>query len=530
MSERPRPGSSVGGSVGGSVRGIIGGHVGGNVGGSTRSLWPGSSRWTPTLHRINFALLALLLLVNGANSYRTNRALILNESRVQKTQFLLTSLKDTFSALQDAETGQRGYLITGGDAEYLEPYESAVQEIRSRREELRSLDSELAEQRERIEELGRLIDLKMVEMAEVVALVAQDREQAALRLVATDRGNQLMARIRDLVEVMEQNEYLLMEEQRAAAARSRAQVLRSIHIATISGLAFLTLAFYLVQRTLRRERENVAKLVLTNEELESIVEERTIALERYSRELQRSNRELQDFAFVASHDLQEPLRKIRAFGDRLQTRYAEQLGDGADYVRRMQAAAERMSRLINDLLAFSRVTTQARPFEDTSLQEILATVLEDLGERIAESRARIVADPLPHIEADPTQMRQLLQNLIGNALKFTAPGTAPEVEIRSTVATRDEDPARRDWVTLTVRDHGIGFDEKFAEKIFIPFQRLHTRDVYSGTGIGLAACRRVVERHGGHIEVASRPGEGTIFSIHLPTTQHTIPTEVTGAS
>ena len=257
-----------------------------------------------------------------------------------------------------------------------------------------------------------------------------------------------------------------------------------------------------------------------------MIDERTMVLERYSKELQRSNRELQDFAFVASHDLQEPLRKIRAFGDRLKTKYSEQLGDGADYVNRMQAAAERMSRLINDLLAFSRVTTRAQPFEDTSLQEALEEVLEDLGQRIEETGARIRAATLPRIEADPTQMRQLLQNLIGNALKFVAPGTTPEVEITSTMTKRDDDTSGRDWYTIAIKDNGIGLDEQFVEKIFIPFQRLHSRDSYSGTGIGLAVCRRVVERHGGNIEVSSQPGVGTTFLVHLPSTQHPVSLEV----
>lgn len=493
---------------------------------TTHGSWSRGPYGTPTLYRINFGVLVVLLLINGAYSYQANRELIRNESRVQNTQNVLAAIKDTFSALQDAETGQRGYVITGGDPEYLEPYDSALQEIRSRREELRTLDSELDDQRASIEEFGDLIDQKMEELAEIVELVDQNHDDAAVRLIETDRGNRLMARIRDLVGTMETREYALMAEQREQSRRSREQVRRSIHIATLAGLLFLTAAYYLVQRTIRTERENVEKLVVTNEELEAMIDERTMVLERYSKELQRSNRELQDFAFVASHDLQEPLRKIRAFGDRLKTKYSEQLGDGADYVNRMQAAAERMSRLINDLLAFSRVTTRAQPFEDTSLQEALEEVLEDLGQRIEETGARIRAATLPRIEADPTQMRQLLQNLIGNALKFVAPGTTPEVEITSTMTKRDDDTSGRDWYTIAIKDNGIGLDEQFVEKIFIPFQRLHSRDSYSGTGIGLAVCRRVVERHGGNIEVSSQPGVGTTFLVHLPSTQHPVSLEV----
>ncbi len=254
--------------------------------------------------------------------------------------------------------------------------------------------------------------------------------------------------------------------------------------------------------------------------------ERKESLERLqavATQLERSNRELQDFAYVASHDLQEPLRKVQAFGDRLQDKYAPQLGEeGLDFISRMQNAAGRMQTLINDLLTFSRVTTKANPFEKVDVARIAREVVSDLEIRIQQSNARIDLGVIPVIEADPLQMRQLLQNLIGNALKFHKDGSNPVVKIASRILKPGDSSLanvaiERESVELTVADNGIGFDEKYLDRIFAVFQRLHGRGVYEGTGIGLAICRKIAERHGGAITARSRPGEGATFIVVLPT-------------
>lgn len=242
--------------------------------------------------------------------------------------------------------------------------------------------------------------------------------------------------------------------------------------------------------------------------------------------LERSNRELQDFASIASHDLQEPLRKIEAFGDRLRDRCAAQLSDdGKVYLERMQHAASRMRRLINDLLTYSRVTTKAQPFETLDLGQIISEVVLDLQITIEKSGGRVSWGEFPAIEADPLQMRILTQNLIANALKFRKPDIAPEVTISASVCDALEAHRRFEVqaaavAAIEVRDNGIGFDMKYAERIFGIFQRLHGRNEYEGTGIGLATCRKIVERHGGKIVVDSVPGRGTTFTIVLPLTQN----------
>jgi PAS domain S-box-containing protein len=231
-------------------------------------------------------------------------------------------------------------------------------------------------------------------------------------------------------------------------------------------------------------------------------------------ELARSNAELEQFAFVASHDLQEPLRKIQAFGDRLKVKCdPEQSPEARDYLERMQSASARMRTLIDDLLAFSRVIRSSEPFAPVDLGQVTREVMGDLEVSIEKRNAKIETGSLPTIEADAMQMRQLILNLLSNALKFQSPGAAPVVRIqaRSITAVSGEELCE-----LTVQDNGIGFDEKYLEKIFAVFQRLHGRSEYEGTGVGLAVCRRIVDRHHGSITAKSKPGEGATFIVTLP--------------
>ncbi len=253
---------------------------------------------------------------------------------------------------------------------------------------------------------------------------------------------------------------------------------------------------------------------------EAAVRETAARLERTNHELERANGELQDFAFVASHDLQEPLRKIQAFGERLNIRLAGKLDpDSQDYLMRMGSAANRMRAMINDLLSLSRITTRGHPFEQVDLNETLEGVLSDLELRIERAQGQVeIADTLPVIEADPLQMHQLLLNLIGNALKFYEPGRPPRVRIScdAPVGSLHEHAG---MVVLSFEDNGIGFDPQYLERIFQPFQRLHGMDQYEGSGIGLAICRKIVERHSGLITARSTPGQGATFIVSLPVRQ-----------
>ena len=234
---------------------------------------------------------------------------------------------------------------------------------------------------------------------------------------------------------------------------------------------------------------------------------------RYVRELERSNEELSQFAYVASHDLQEPLRMVTSFTQLLAKRYQGKLGPEADeFIGHAVDGARRMQDLIQGLLAYSRVQTKGARFEWVPAETALERALQNLRVAIEESGARVTHDSLPRVKADPTQLVQLFQNLVGNAVKFRAEAP-PEVHVS---AARDDGA----WV-FSVRDNGIGIEPRYADRVFKIFKRLHHRNDYPGTGIGLAICKRIVERHGGKIWFESAPGEGSVFRFTLPDEEET---------
>jgi signal transduction histidine kinase len=274
------------------------------------------------------------------------------------------------------------------------------------------------------------------------------------------------------------------------------------------------LALLLALRALRASdavREARDELEVANRQLaesNTALASSNAELERHTHELARSNAELDQFASIASHDLQEPLRKVRTFTERVTATESEALSDrGRDYLQRAGASAERMQLLIEDLLKFSRVTTHSRPFVAVDLEQVARGVVEDLDEQVGAAGALVRIGALPTISADAGQMRQLMQNLISNALKFRRDGVRPEIDISATT--------EEGWVKLTVHDNGIGFDPQYATRIFRVFERLHGRGSYAGTGIGLALCLKIAERHGGTVLAESVPGQGSTFTVAM---------------
>ncbi len=274
-----------------------------------------------------------------------------------------------------------------------------------------------------------------------------------------------------------------------------------------------------------RVEERTAELARSNEFLRLEVRERARAeenLKAYSAKLERSNKELQDFAFIASHDMQEPLRKIQSFGLMIRDGYAAALDDtGRDYINRMMNATKRMSEMIQGLLDYSRLGTRAKPFAAVDLSRLVNDVVVDLEIPVSMAGARVEVGDLPTLEVDSSQIRRLFQNLIANSLKFHGE-EKPVVKIHASPAGEEYetgDGASGQTYRLFVEDNGIGFDEVYLDRIFTMFQRLHGRSAYEGTGMGLAVCRKIVERHHGHITARSEPGRGATFIITLPARQ-----------
>ncbi|MEZ5236880.1 MAG: CHASE3 domain-containing protein [Acidimicrobiales bacterium] len=450
------------------------------------------------------------------------------------------------AALVDQETGLRAYALSG-DRSYLEPYQSGRQEEVASRDRLEDLlPGEEADERaatldaaiDRWQETYAEPTIAAIDAGAVAGTGSDGTAAGASPGLATGRNR--FDAIRQAGEELE--DHLLGERDRAAADLTRATVrlVIALVLAELLLLAVAIWAWRLLRRSVQRPLDALrsdAVAVAAGEldrpvtpvgprELHDLgvamesMRERILAelaeatssaeeLRRQQLELTRSNAELEQFAYVASHDLQEPLRKVAAFCQLLQSRYGGQLDERADqYIGFAVDGAKRMQALINDLLAFSRVGRITRDFATVELDDALRAAEANLADVIEESGARIHAEPLPAVHGEHALLVAVFQNLIGNAVKFRRPDVAPVIEI----GHRCEDGVHH----LTVADNGIGIDPEYAERVFIIFQRLHAKEEYPGTGIGLALCRKIVEYHGGHIAVRATGGPGTVIELSLP--------------
>ena len=467
---------------------------------------------------ILISIITLGVILGNALLARKNiNTLSSTQKSLLNSGYVLYELNRLHVLILSAESGQRGYLLTENE-EYLAPYADALSQLNLQLKSVANIHSELPGQKIRIQVLLDLTQEKLDELTTTVALALSDKERKALRIVLSGNGRILYRKIRQTFEEIENIESNYRQLLFSKLAISEREAQATFVISAITSSLLLIGMVFLARLNLRIEQQHRLELENQNQILQSKVEERTSELKLYSQELKLSNRELEDFAFVASHDLQEPLRKIRAFGDRLQTIYASMLDEkGVDYINRMSNAAERMSDLITDLLGFSRITTRGKDFVAVDLNQTVNTILDDLEISIIESNAKIQCSELPVLDADSSQMYQLFLNLISNAVKFKKADVSPIINIeyyRQNV--KSDSNTDEDWHVITVTDNGIGFEQQYADKIFSPFQRLHSREEYKGTGIGLAVCRRIVERHYGVITAISEPEHGAVFTIKLP--------------
>lgn len=469
---------------------------------------------------VGFVLAGSVLVLSAGLSYWNMGRVAESKSRVVHTHRVLDSLQQILKAFADAESGQRGYIITG-QRPYLEPYDDALGTIRDQQVRLAELLADNPAQQQ------RLITLKEQTAARLTVLengiTARDGAGVGggLQHILAGKGRLAMDAVRASALEMERVETDLLAAREAQSLASYRAAVTTLFATAFLGLGLVAVAYGLAAREVANRRQVAEALRQVNDELEARVQIRTADLAESNESLRRSNRELEQFASIASHDLQEPLRKIQAFGDRLRSSFAEGLGEqGRDYIARMQASATRMRTLIDALLTLSRVTTNAQPFVDVDMTTTLRDVVSDLEGRIQETGGSVQAGPLPTVSADPSQMRQLLQNLVANGLKFHRPGEPPLVRVEGRLLNdTDGDGRSGPRLEIAVSDDGIGFEEVYLDRIFELFQRLHGREQYEGTGMGLAICRKIVERHGGTITATSSPDRGSTFLVRLPIQQ-----------
>ncbi|MGW4412364.1 sensor histidine kinase [Nonomuraea sp. NPDC004702] len=449
------------------------------------------------------------------------------------------------STLIDQETGVRGFLLTGNE-DFLQPYTAGVAAERHSRERIAAL---IGDRPELVSELNAVRDAAATWRRDYAEpLTADKRADGVISAARIESGKHAFDQIRALLD--RQDDRLAKARQRAQEELRQVEQIRNLAFVImlilflVAGVAMAVLLRRAIGRPLDELREAArdiaagdfdraipvtgpadirevaqdvesmrTKIVFALEEFRKqhvVLREQAAGLDAQAEELRRSNAELEQFAYVASHDLQEPLRKIATFCQLLQKRYGDVLDErGLQYIHFAVDGATRMQVLINDLLTFSRVGRLYDDRKPVDLTESLDKALVDLSAVIEETGAEIERpDPLPNVIGDPTMLGMLWQNLVGNALKFRAPDRAPRIRI--TCEQRENE-----WL-FSVTDNGIGVEAEFADKIFIIFQRLHSREAYSGTGIGLAMCKKIVENHGGTIWLDTGHTEGARISFTLP--------------
>jgi signal transduction histidine kinase len=458
-------------------------------------------KWTAQ-QRISrgFWLLAAVPFLLGLMALRTSYSLIESAEDIANTNKVVHRLEALLSKLKDVEVAQREYILTGEES-YLDPIKARRSSIDSDIAELKTMTVDNRHQREYIDLLEPLIPQKFDELRKTIELRKSEGVLAASRVILSDRGAQAMDDIRRVIQMM------IKEENGLLAVRTKVQRSSFISTVTLFGAVLLmnSVLIWLIADSVKREaaerlREE-ERIRLLNADLERRVAQRTEAL-------QRSNEDLQQFAYIASHDLQEPLRMVATYTELLQRRYKGRLDEDADtFIGFAIDGVKRMNALIRDLLDYSRAgETPDESIVDVNSEIVLKSVVSNLKVAIADAHASITHDPLPAVPYDPMRLTQVFQNLIGNAIKYRG-DRVPKIHI---AARKDGDET-----VFSVRDNGIGIDPQHQEEIFGIFKRLHSKE-YAGTGIGLSMCKKLVERHGGRIWVESTPGEGSVFYFTVP--------------
>lgn len=457
---------------------------------------------TKTLYALIIAgaLFILALVGTGWTIFQLRDA----QTWVEHTHQVIMNCKDLLLRTIDVETGQRGFVATGNE-KFLEPLTESRPHVMEHASKLLELTQDDSEEQARMVKIKQQTELKLAYVDNIINASRQDRKKGA-QVMNDLQGKVLMDDIRALIAQSQKHQAELLANREAAV--NNLQNIVGVCIVAFTILeAFSLYYIYKITNDFSIEQKQKREALEAEIALRKATEQ---SLREASIYLNRSNQDLQQFAYVASHDLQEPLRAVQGFTTLLAKTYKGRLDDQADaWIAQTVSGAERMRTLINGLLQYARVESRGADLQPIDLNQVVADVTSDLSTLIAETEATItVTDKLPTIAGDATQLRLLFTNLIGNAIKYRADDRTPAVELTAmTTGTEYQ---------VMVADNGIGFDMKHQEKIFVIFQRLHSRNQYEGTGIGLALCRRIVERHHGSITATSVPGTGSKFIMKFP--------------
>jgi signal transduction histidine kinase len=453
------------------------------------------------------AIAVLFLIAIGAMGLVSYRLIDVNRWTIH-THAIIEDVKDSLSALQDVETGERGYVVTG-QKNFLEPYEWGRAAAMTDLDKVEAMTRDNPAQQENIKKARALAQAKMDWAAHTIETAVIAPAPATLPMMA--KGKQIMDEYRHQVALIMQNEKDLLARRTQELKEAQTLLVVVTGILSVIGVGLLVWIYRITSGAIEEEKKRVLQLDRLNAGLSEEIEQRKqteLALKEATAKLSSSNTDLQQFAYVASHDLQEPLRAVSGFLTLIASKHKETLDEeSATWINHAVEGSLRMRALINDLLAYARVESKGKALVDTDCNESLTIAKKDLSVLLAETNTQINVADLPHVMGEKGQLAQVFQNLIGNAVKFRS-SERPVIDIKVVKQNNN-------WL-FTIKDNGLGFDQEHAERIFVIFQRLQGREEHKGTGIGLALCKKIIERHGGTIWAQSEKGRGSIFSFTIP--------------
>jgi signal transduction histidine kinase len=455
-----------------------------------------------------FAGTVIVLLSISVFLYLSFSNLFTSYNLLNQSNSITLKLEQIISYLKDAETSQRGFLLTN-DSMYLEPSRNSERKVWQLISEIDKLINE-PRQKQNLADLKKLILQRFERLAATAVIYSkdygQDRKQTALL-----HGNVTMEKIRLLVNKMQENQMnTFIESDKERKAYSKFTPALAIALIFIA-LFIISAAFYQLSRQLAISHDFQEQLSKSN-----------IDLEEKKNELQQTNEELESFNYIASHDLKEPVRKIKTFSSMIMDTDYSKLSEKSQHnFQRLIFAADRMQLLLNDLMAYTRVSAVKDDFKEVDLNSVIQQLKESMKESIEENNAVIETRELPTFKAIPFQITQLFENLISNSLKYRKDKESPYITISSSLVGREENPelltnGHDQYHKLIYTDNGIGFSQEYADKVFELFSRLHSQSNYPGTGIGLTICKKIVQNHNGFIKAHSEKDKGTRFEIYLP--------------